>query len=89
MCPTPRTITDITTGATLRLFTDDTTHRFEYRDETTGDKIGLRYVNLMGSPIYLRLEDGKQLTLNSMQCVNSSVKVTHTKYYEEARFKKL
>ena len=89
MYATPRTVTEIHSGTTLRLFRDDTTHKFEYRDETTGEKVALCYVNLMGSPIYLRLEDGQQLTLNSMQCVNSSVKVTHTKYYEEARFKKL
>jgi len=88
MYATPRTVTDIQTGATLRLFTDDTTHRFEYRDETTGDKVALRYVNLMGSPVYVKTEDGQQLTVNGMHAVNTSLNITHIKYYQEARFKK-
>jgi len=89
MYATPRTVTEIHSGATLRLFTDDTTHKFEYRSETTGQKVALCYVNLMGSPIFLRTEDGKQIILEGMQCVDTSVKITHSKYYEEKRFKKL
>jgi hypothetical protein len=86
---TNRTITDIPTGRKLRLFTDDIDHKWEYRDEDTGERVNMSYVNLMRSPVFIRTEDGQTLTVQGMHGVNDSLKVTHIKYYEEDRFKKL
>jgi hypothetical protein len=89
MHPTPRTITDIPTGRTLRKYFDDITHRSEFRDEETGQQVPMAYVNLSGLPIDIRTEDGKEYTVRAMQGLNAETRPTHIRYYGKKRFSKL
>lgn len=87
--PSNRTITDTLTGRKLRLFTDDIDHKWEYRDDDNGQKVVMSYVNLLGTPVFIRTEDRQTLTVEGMHGVNSTLKPTHIKYYPEDRFKKI
>lgn len=87
---TNRTITDIPTGRTLRLFHEETTHKREYRDEATGETVQMAYVNgTVCFPVDIRTEDGQTLTVQGEQGVNSSLNVTHIRHFGKKRFQKL
>lgn len=82
-------ITDIPTGRKVRLYVDDITGKRKYMDEQTGVWVNMAYVNGLNSPVFIRTEDGQQLTVEGQHGVNDSLKVTHIKYYPEDRFRKL